>query len=318
MFQYPGGKSHLAGDIIDVMPHHECYVEGFGGSAALLLNKPKAEVNVYNDLDSDLVHFFTVFREKPEELIEKVKRMPYSSEYYHKCVDWFYEGKFECDPLVGGAEFNREINDCHVMRAAVFFYLRYTQFGAKYHGRSGFGRSKVLNQAETFANARERLREFMGFWDDVTIENVSYEKLIDSYDSKNTFFYFDPPYIGTEGYYRESDFDHEKFCKDLASVEGYWIVSYDEIPEPLKEYNYTQQSSTNYIDSGVKGESKDTKESFIFNYDPDEVRGFVGGSGNQTGFEQFDNSAQTEEEVEESVRIFDDEEDSEDWLNDVI
>lgn len=293
MFQYPGGKSKEVKRILSIMPDHECYVEGFGGSGALLLNKPKSEINVYNDLDSELVNFFTVFREEPEKLIQLLEKIPYSFEYYEQAVDLFYDEGFDCEPLVGGEIFDNEVTDDHVNRAAIFFYLRYTQWGSKYHGRSGFGRSKQLNQAETFANATERLWEFVGFWDDVTIENVSYEKLIEYYDGENTVFYFDPPYMGTEGHYRESEFDHQKFCENVKEIEGYWITSYDDIPEPLKEYNYTQEKSTNFIDSGYKGEGKDTVESLIFNYDPDDVRKFT--SVDQFGLKDMDHSSSESE-----------------------
>lgn len=321
MFQYPGGKSHLASDIVSFMPHHECYVEGFGGSGALLLNKPKAEVNVYNDLDSDLVHFFTVFREAAHRLIKFLERVPYSSEVYEDFARAFYEDEFEDPPLTDNLASPSDVTDSHIKRAGVFFTLRYMQFGAKYHGKSGFGRSKVLNQAKTFARAKERLDEFVGFWDDVTIENVSYEKLIGSYDSEETLFYFDPPYIGTEEYYRESDFDHQKFCKDLEQIEGYWIVSYDKIPEELEKYNRVSQDSTNFIDSGVKGESKETEEIFVFNYDPDDVQCFTGKEQIQMGLGDMIASEESEQEDkgQGGIRVFDENNDDlEGWLDDSI
>lgn len=279
LFQYPGGKSGQFKRIRAIMPHHECFVEGFGGSGVVTLNKRKATVDVYNDLDSELVHFFVVYREAPERLIDWLEKVPYSYETYEDFVDAFYgpageepdgtlPGRTITSNLAGPDDI--ALND--VKRAGVFFFLRYTQFGAKYQGRSGFGRSKVQNGAETFSNAKKRLKEFIGCWDSVTIENVSYEKLIDSYDGPDTLFYFDPPYIGTEGYYRESDFDHQKFVKDLGRIEGYWIVSYDEIPEELEEYHVSREKSTNFIDSGVKGEGKDTVETLVTNFEPSDVR----------------------------------------------
>lgn len=283
------------------MPHHECFVEGFGGSGVVTLNKQPAEVDIYNDLDSELVHFFVVYREAGERLVDWLERVPYSYETYEDFVDAFYgpaneepDGSLPGEPLTDNLATSDDIARNHVKRAGVFFFLRYSQFGAKYQGRSGFGRSKVQNGAETFSNAKKRLREFIGCWDHVTIENVSYEKLIDSYDGPDTLFYFDPPYIGTEQYYRESSFDHQKFVKDLGRIEGYWIVSYDEIPEALEEYNVSREKSTNFIDSGVKGEGKETVETLVTNYNPNDVRnwssqgqqglaGWSGGSDKSNG-----------------------------------
>jgi len=42
-------------------------VEPFCGSAAVLLSKPPVSVEVLNDLDEEIVNFFRVLREHPEE-----------------------------------------------------------------------------------------------------------------------------------------------------------------------------------------------------------------------------------------------------------
>lgn len=300
LFQYPGGKSGQYDRIRSIMPDHECFVEGFGGSGTITLNKEPSEVSVYNDLDSELVNFFTVYREAGERLCDWLDRVPYSYETYEDFVDAFYgpagedpDGRLPGEPVTDHLPESGEITDDQVKRAGVFFTLRYMQFGAKYQGRSGFGRSKVQNGAQTFTNAKERLRDFIGCWDHVTIENVSYEKLIDTYDGEDTLYYFDPPYIGTEGYYRESDFDHQNFCKELERIEGYWIVSYDEIPEELEQYHVTREKSTNFIDSGMKGEGKDTVETLVMNFDPSEETKFV--TAEQTGLSDMDSQTPTDE-----------------------
>lgn len=323
LFQYPGGKSGQFKRIQSMMPDHDTFVEGFGGSGVITLNKEPAEVDVYNDLDSDLVHFYMVFREAHDRLIDWLQKVPYSYETYEDFVDAFYgeagedpNGQLPGKPLTNNLVTGDDIARSHVKRAGVFFTLRYMQFGAKYQGRSGFGRAKKQNSAQTFANAKERLDEFAGVWDHVTIENVSYEKLIDTYDHAGAFFYFDPPYIGTEGYYRESDFSHQKFCKDLERIDGYWMVSYDEIPKQLEKYHITVEQSTNFIDSGMKGEGKDTIETIVTNYDPEDVRGFT--TANQGGLEDFDDqgtsmdteegdseqSEENESDEEENVQLF--------------
>lgn len=327
LFQYPGGKSGQFKRILGIMPHHECFVEGFGGSGTITLNKEPAGVDVYNDLDSEIVHFFIVYREAPERLCEWLEKVPYSYETYEDFVDAFYgpsneepNGRLPGHPLTDNLVGPDDIARNHIKRAGVFFTLRYMQFGAKYQGRSGFGRSKVQNGAETFGNAKKRLKEFAGCWDHVTVENVSYEKLISTYDGPDTLFYFDPPYIGTEDYYRESDFSHQEFVENLRDVEGYWIVSYDEIPEELEQYHVSREKSTNFIDSGVKGEGKETVETLVTNYDPEKVRkwstagqeglsgwegdsgeGDVGDDGKDSGEEKFTFDSEQDEKDDDEV-----------------
>lgn len=80
VFPFPGGKSKLASWILE----HECFVELFGGATGVLVNKNPdvSDVEVYNDLDGDLVQFFRVLRKRPVELREWLERVPYSREIY--------------------------------------------------------------------------------------------------------------------------------------------------------------------------------------------------------------------------------------------
>ncbi|WP_253185449.1 DNA adenine methylase [Burkholderia plantarii] len=45
------------------LPSHEIYVEPFGGSAAVLLQKPRSRLEIYNDLDGEIVNLFRVVRD---------------------------------------------------------------------------------------------------------------------------------------------------------------------------------------------------------------------------------------------------------------
>src|SRR4051794_21454863 len=67
--KWVGGKSRLRKQIISLLPPHTCYVELFAGAAWVLFGKPPSNVEVLNDIDQDLVNFFRVVKEKPEELI---------------------------------------------------------------------------------------------------------------------------------------------------------------------------------------------------------------------------------------------------------
>jgi DNA adenine methylase len=315
LFQWPGGKGGQFERIKSLMPEHECFVESFGGSGVVTLNKRPSDVDVYNDLDNELVHFFIVYREAPERLVEWLNGIPYSKEQYKDFIDEFYgepdverdESRLPGEPITNNLATGDDISHNQVRRAGIFFALRYMQFGAKYSGRAGFGRSKVQNGAETFHNAKERLDNFKGCWDHVTIECLDFEKIVELYDGEETLFYFDPPYIGTETYYLASKdgFDHNRLIDTLEKIDGYWIVSYDEVPQRLSDYHITVEESTNFIDSGVSGEGKDTVESIITNFDPNSIGKFY--SSGQSSLSDMQASAEDgQADEDEEVTLFED------------
>jgi DNA adenine methylase len=83
-FRYLGGKHFLLKELLKRIPPHEVYVEVFGGSADLLFHKPPSKVEVYNDIDGDLVNLFEVVRNNFDEFHEKAKWLLYSRELHEK------------------------------------------------------------------------------------------------------------------------------------------------------------------------------------------------------------------------------------------
>ena len=61
-FPWFGGKGSvkIKRTILDALPPHKFYLEPFGGGASILLSKPPAEVEVYNDVNRGIVNFFRV------------------------------------------------------------------------------------------------------------------------------------------------------------------------------------------------------------------------------------------------------------------
>ena len=265
-FPYVGGKTRLTGWITDHLPEHTVYVEPFGGSASVLLNKPRSNIEVYNDLDRDVVQFFEIARDRPEELAEWARRTPYSEELHTEWTEAFYSGERPDDP---------------VARAGRFLFLRYTQYAGKYEGPSGFKRDTPrtrVGESTTWKTVPDRVDEVCDRLQGVSIQNRDFAEVIEHYDSEDVVFYVDPPYLGKEHSYRVTDFDHADLADALEGIEGYALVSYTDRPEGLYD-GWTEVTRGHYHDSGArKGEDEEkVTERLILNYDPDAVPRFVDG-----------------------------------------
>ena len=86
-FAYYGGKTTLADRIVSLLPKHSHYVEPFAGSLAVLLAKPRSEMETVNDLDQDLMTFWRVLRERPDELARVAALTPHSRAEHQAAYD---------------------------------------------------------------------------------------------------------------------------------------------------------------------------------------------------------------------------------------
>jgi len=86
-FAYYGGKTTLAETIVARLPEHSHYVEPFAGSLAVLLSKPRSEMETVNDLDQDLMAFWRVLRDRPEDLTRACALTPHSRAEHQAAYD---------------------------------------------------------------------------------------------------------------------------------------------------------------------------------------------------------------------------------------
>ena len=85
-FRWYGGKySHLKW-LLPQLPETHRYIEPFGGSGSVLLNRDPSPVEVYNDRDSDVTNFFKVLRDNRDELLEKIALTPFSREEFAHAI----------------------------------------------------------------------------------------------------------------------------------------------------------------------------------------------------------------------------------------
>ena len=206
-----GGKHYLAPLIINLMPPHTCYVEPFGGGANVIAQKPPVEVEVFNDIDEDLINFLMVLRSDPEKLVRVLETIPYS-------IALFERMKWEEKP---NDPFERAVNWFYVMRSSICFSNNH---------KSGWRRSNQRNSARDYQSAVKGLLSFAKRFRTVMIERRDFREIISFYDSPETLFYVDPPYRGREFRYKGgfADQDHIDLAETLMRIKGKAIVSYYE------------------------------------------------------------------------------------------
>ena len=209
-----GGKGNFTQHLLPLIPDHKCYVEVFGGGASLLFAKPPSKVEVYNDIDGDVVAFFRLFHddEAMEEFKRKCHYTPYSREWFIECRDTWRECK--------GIE-----------RVYRWFVMRRMEFSGRLHDNNGVSLSGQGNKARVFSNTVDGLDMFVDRIRNVQIDNRSWEHIIPLYDSPNTFFYLDPPYIhdtrtDDNSYPNEMSNDgHQHLVEMLTNIKGRVLLS---------------------------------------------------------------------------------------------
>lgn len=231
-FGWYGGKfSHLDW-LLPLLPETTHYCEPFGGSAAVLLNRKPAPVETYNDLDGEVVNFFRVLRDQKEELLEVIGLTPFSREELRIAVN----GKTEnLTDLERARRFFVRARQVRTGLAQTASEGRWAH--CKLTTRAGMAGavSRWLGSVEGLSEIAQRLLR-------VQIENAPALEVIQRFDSPETLFYCDPPYVhasrsDTNAYaYEMTDREHRELADFLHRAEG--KVALSGYPSPLMEELY--------------------------------------------------------------------------------
>jgi len=261
-FSYYGGKLSLLDFILPQLntPHHT-FVELCGGSAVVLLNKPKSQVEVLNDLSDDIITFWRVLRDRKDELLHAIANTP-----------------------AGEAEFKYILNappSTDELETARRFFTHITQvFGGmpshKHHSmsRGGF---RFHDAQCGLPDVADRLRQ-------VIIENTTATRLITRLinarnwkaKGESVLFYADPPYTADSrksvDSYLHDDFNHDEFLDAVINapasckfcISGYPNPLYD---ERLTDWYRVEKKVLVSVANGASGSDRKRTEVLWRNYD---------------------------------------------------
>lgn len=228
VLRWHGGKWKLAPWIIGPFPRHTTYIEPYGGAASVLLRKPRSEIEIYNDLDDELINLFRVLQDDKHasQLVKKID------------LTLFARAEFEL---------SYDLTQEPVERARRFVARSFMGFGSNactssargsnstgFRARSRHPRKQPAQEWTTYPAALcdiiERMRG-------VVIERRDAMRLLAERDDAGVLFYVDPPYLpetrelgssrARQGRYtHEMDAPgHAELLRLLADVAGMVVLS---------------------------------------------------------------------------------------------
>jgi DNA adenine methylase len=217
VMRWHGGKWLLAPWIIEHLPPHRIYVEPFGGAASVLMRKPRAYSEVYNDLDDDVVNLFEVLRsDRAAELANAIKLTPFARTEFQAAYD------VAADPLE---------------RARQLIVRSFQGFGSNGHNpahKTGFransNRSRTT-PARDWRNYPDQMGAIIDRLRGVTVEHRDALECMQAHDGPGTLHYVDPPYVpntrdaGGDYVHELNDSDHDTLLEGICALSGMVVLS---------------------------------------------------------------------------------------------
>lgn len=224
-----GGKGRLLKHIlpfIEPHPGESVYVEPFGGSGVVLINKERHPCECYNDTDGDLVNLFRVIRD-PDGVVHlwwELINTPVSRQEFRDALELGRQPHSPLTPVQKAASF---VTRCRQRFGGGMTGTAHSDndrsWGTTRMSNRGMGStvSRWLTALEDFPAVHRRVAT-------VVVDQQDAVRCVGQWDSPSTLFYCDPPYVGHEDYY-QGGFDeaaHKRLAEALNAAQGRAVVSY--------------------------------------------------------------------------------------------
>jgi len=186
-----GNKKKIAKEIQKHFPPHKIYIEPFFGAGGMFFNKPKADINILNDLDSDVFNLFQLTIERKKELEKAFLSMP-----YHSDLMKYWKDKKETEPIKKALRFIFISNFSYLGKQDMMCLSSTKKTQYYYDFKGNLEKTNSLLFGCQFANFD--FRKFL----------LSIEFPKDGRKNENkTLIYCDPPYLNTVDKYEMDDFN---------------------------------------------------------------------------------------------------------------
>lgn len=176
---YFGGKMRIAERIVALFPEHGHYVEPYAGSLSVLLAKPLSKMETANDLDGDIVTFWRMLRDRPDEMARVCALTPHSRA----------ERNLAYEPAVSDLERARRV----WVRLSQGRAAQLTRTGWRHYVKPSGSTYSMPQYLQAYVDRMAAVAERMSR---VSLECRPAIDVIDSYGtSTDVLLYVDPPYL---------------------------------------------------------------------------------------------------------------------------
>lgn len=241
--KWAGGKTQLLSSIenslhSDFKNKEFTYIEPFVGSGAVLFwmlnNFPKIKKAIINDINSDLIntyqtissssdHLISILRDLQDDYHSLESKDDEKKEYYYKIREFY----------------NSRTADT-VTHAALFIFLNRTCFNGLYrvNSKNQFNVPMGSYKNPTICDS-QNIKAVSYALQKVEILSGDYTQTLE-HATKNSFFYFDPPYkplsqTSSFNSYAKDEFGDEEqirlrdFCQKLDKLKHKWMLSNSDV-----------------------------------------------------------------------------------------
>ena len=238
---YYGGKQKLANTIIGFIPEHKLYCEPFLGGAAVFFAKEKSNMEVINDTNAELINFYRVCKNQFWKLKEKVDSTLHSRAMFN-----------DAKVIYKSPHLFTEVE-----RAWSVWVQSTQSFCAQLEGSWGYDKGKNTTTKKVSNKRSEFTNELAIRLQNAQIECQDALYIIKSRDTKESFFYCDPPYYNSDcaHYDGYSIDDFESLLKCLSTVKGKFLLS-SYPSELLKHYTKANGWQRWSVEQGVSVNAK--------------------------------------------------------------
>lgn len=220
--KYIGGKYMQLPWLLPRLPvDARVYCEPFGGSGVVLANRPRAAVEVYNDLNKNMANFYRVLPERWQDLKDRLALTPYGLADFQAAMDLDVED----DPFEWA------------WRYYICVWQSWFGLGSTKPTTWGFDLKPEVSNSPGLCVCRYMSSQYKLKWladrmRGVVVETMPAVEVMRKYDAPDAFFYLDPPYVmsgrnsDANMYANEmTDDEHVELLNAMKALRGRWVIS---------------------------------------------------------------------------------------------